>query len=233
MIDPAKVKAFWESRANRYSELALESLGNLEQDADNLRLKIDGETSKVFDWIPDVRGLSVLDLGAGVGQWSLRFAERAAGRVLAVEYAQGMADIGRLEAQRRGHDQVEFLVSSVESFDTEEQFDLVYISGLLLYLNDDQVEDLARKVGRFVRPGGQLMVRDTTGILGRYEIDDRFSEHLGTRYSATYRTRDEYVALFQNRGLSLRRDENMFAPGHPLNKYPETRLHLFLFGRPV
>lgn len=232
MIDPDKVKRFWEGRAATMGKVAFESVANLEQDSDNLKLKIDDETAKVFSWLPDTAGLSILDLGAGVGQWTFRFAERGAARVLAVEYAQGLADIGRDEARRRGFDQVEFQVSPAERFDGDEAFDLVYISGLFVYLNDDQAARLLEKLGRFVRPGGLLMLRDGTGILGRHEIDDRHSEHLGERYSAVYRTRDEYVAMLESCGLELLRDEDMFAEGHPLNKYPETRLHLFLFRKP-
>ena len=232
MIDPSKVKRFWEGRAAVVGKVAFESVANLEQDQSNLKLKIDDETKKVFEWLPDVAGMSVLDLGAGVGQWTFRFAERGAGHVLAVEYAQGLAEVGAAEAKRRGADQIQFLVSSAEEFDTLQTFDLVYISGLFVYLNDDQANQLLDRLIRFVRPGGLLMVRDGTGVMKRYEINDRFSEHLGERYSATYRTRDDYVASITRRGFELVRDENMFAEGHPLNKYSETRLRLFLFRKP-
>lgn len=232
MIDSKKVRRFWEGRAAVHHKVALESVANLEQDPANLQLKIDNETTKVFSWLPDVEGLDVLDLGAGVGQWSLRFAERGARKVVAVEYAAGLAAIGREEAVRRDAAQVEFIVSSAEDFETVSQFDLVFISGLFVYLNDEQAERLLVKLGRFVRTGGLLMLRDGTGLVGRHEIDDRYSEHLGENYSATYRTRDEYVRAMQACGLRLERDENMFPEGHPLNKYPETRLRLFLFRKP-
>ncbi len=228
MIDPDKVRRFWEGRADSYDKIALESMANLEQDADNLRLKIDDETAKVFDWLPDLDGLSVLDLGAGVGQWSVRFAQRGARRVVAVEYAEGLAEIGRAAAKAQGCEAVEFRVCSAEEFDTDERFDLVFISGLFVYLTDPQADRLVGKLGRFFAPGGRLMLRDGTGIAGRHELNDQFSEHLGTQYSATYRTREQYAALIERCGLELERDENMFAEGHPLNKYPETRLRLFL-----
>ncbi len=233
MIDPDKVKRFWEGRAAVLGKVAFESLANLEQDESNLQIKIDDETSKVFEWLPDLQGCSVLDLGAGVGQWTFRFAERGASRVLAIEYAQGLADIGTKESVQREFTQVEFHVAPAEKFDTHEVFDLVYISGLFVYLNDDQAGLLLSRLSRFVRTGGLLMVRDGTGIFGRHEIDDRFSEHLGECYSATYRTRDEYVSAIQRQGFVLLRDENMFPEGHLLNKYPETRLHLFLFQKPL
>jgi 2-polyprenyl-3-methyl-5-hydroxy-6-metoxy-1,4-benzoquinol methylase len=208
-------------------------VANLEQDTDNLKLKIDDETAKVFSWLPQIDGLSILDLGAGVGQWSFRFAERGAQRVLAVEYAEGLAEIGRKEALQRKLTSVEFRVSPAELFQSDEQFDVVYISGLFVYLTEEQADRLMANVANFVRPGGTLLLRDGTGIERRHEINDRHSEHLGENYSATYRTRDEYLALMKGVGLELERDENMFPEGHPLNKYPETRLRLYLFRKPA
>jgi len=70
-----------------------------------------------------------------------------------------------------------------------------------------------------------------TGIESRHEIDNQFSDHLKSNYSATYRTREQYKELFENAGFVLSKDENMFPEGHPLNKYEETRLRLFLFRR--
>lgn len=231
MIDANKVKQFWEGRAGKYRRIAFESLANLEHDEKNLKVKIDDESKKVFGWLPDLTGLSILDLGAGVGQWTFRFADRGASRVVAVEYAQGLAEIGQKEAQKRGYSNVEFRVSPAEEFDTHEQFDVVFISGLFVYLTDSQCEKLMTRLGRFVRAGGRLVLRDGTGTPTRYEINDRHSEHLGESYSATYRTRDDYVALMESVGLTRERDENMFPDGHQLNKYPETRLRLYAFRR--
>ena len=228
MIDARKIKAFWESRAATYEALPFESVANLEQDPENLRLKIEAETAKVFGWLPALQGRSVLYLGAGVGQWALRFAERGAQRVLAVEYAAPLAEIGRKEAAARGASAVEFFIAPAEEFSSAERFDVVFISGLFVYLTDEQAERLIGNLRDYAR-GALVMVRDGTAVGQRYEIDDRHSDHLGVPYSATYRTREQYRSLLERAGLRLVRDENMFPEGHPLNKYPETRLRLFLF----
>lgn len=233
MIDDEKVRRFWDARAARLGEITFESVGNLEQDAANLELKMSGEIAKIFGWLPSLTGSSILDLGAGVGQWSFRFASRGAQRVLAVERSSAMASIGREEAERRGHRQVAFQTSAAEEFHTNETFDLVFVSGLFLYLNSGAFERLLPNLHQFTRVGGLLMVRESIAIGDHYEIHDRFSQHLGTEYSAIYRTRGEYVDAIRQHGLELIRDENMFPEGHPLNKYPETRLHLFLFGRAI
>ena len=75
MINQDKVKSFWDARAKTYENLAFESIANLEQDADSLQLKIQLETQKVGEFLGNVSGMHVLDLGAGVGQWAFRFAE--------------------------------------------------------------------------------------------------------------------------------------------------------------
>lgn len=229
MIDKVKVKRFWDSRAATYRSLPFESIANLEQDPANLDLKIKLETEKVFRWLGDIRGRSVLDLGAGVGQWAFRFVERGAGHVTAVEYSEPLVDIGRKEASDRRLSNLDFVASPAEKFVAEEPYDIVFISGLFVYMNDDQADELLRNLPRTCRSDTVVLLRDGTGLEKRHEIDDRPSEHLKALYSATYRTRDEYVRLFAAAGFALIEDENMFDDGCPLNKYPETRLRLYRF----
>ncbi|MFZ1362809.1 MAG: methyltransferase domain-containing protein [Candidatus Nanopelagicales bacterium] len=228
-IDQTRVKKFWDSRAEKYQELPFESVANLEQDPENLRLKIELETEAIAKYTGDVVGKTILDLGAGVGQWSFRFIENGANRVTAVEYSEGLAEIGRVEAEKRGVNSIEFFVSPAEQFVTDEQFDLVFISGLFVYLNDPQAQVLAEGLASFCSDNSKLVVRDGTGVPNRHEINQAHSEHLDSEYSAVYRTRDEYIDLMTSNGFKLVKDENVFYEGCPLNKYPETRLRVYEF----
>ncbi|MDQ1197849.1 MULTISPECIES: class I SAM-dependent methyltransferase [Agrobacterium] len=229
MLDKDKVKRFWDDRASTFESVAFESIANLEQDKNNLELKIDLETQKVFDWLGDVSGKSILDLGAGVGQWTFRFAARGCSKVTAVEYSAPLAEIGKKEALRQTATNVEFIVSPAEKYVATEPYDIVFISGLFVYLNDDQAEELMQNLPKACGKNTTLLLRDGTGILDRHEINDRLSEHLQSNYSATYRTRDQYVGMFAAAGFSVLRDENMFEEGNPLNKYAETRLRIYQF----
>jgi ubiquinone/menaquinone biosynthesis C-methylase UbiE len=231
MIDKAKVKAFWDARAETYGHLDFNSIANLEQDPENLALKVRLESEKVFAYLGAVAGKTVLDLGAGVGQWAFRFAARGAARVTAVEYSAALAAIGREEALRSGHAGVEFVVSPAEEYAGDGTFDVVFISGLFVYMTNDQAETLVAGLPRFCRADTTVLVRDGTGVPIRHEIDNRHSEHLQTLYSATYRTAAEYEDLFARHGFALRRHENMFDEGCPLNKYRETRLRVYEFVR--
>ncbi len=226
MIDQDKVKGFWDARAQAYQELPFESIANLEQDAENLQLKIELETKKIFDWLGNISGKNILDLGAGVGQWSFRFAEKGAS-VVAVEYSDPLAEIGRKEAEKRGVNNLKFITSSAEDFKPEVSFDIVFISGLFVYMNDDQAIKFMKNLPLSCNKNTIVVLRDGTGIKERHEINNKFSEHLKVPYSATYRNREEYLQLFSNAGFTLIKDENMFDEGCVLNKYNETRLRVF------
>lgn len=228
-IDQQSVKRFWDERAKTYKSLPFESVANLEQDPENLKLKIQLECEKVFNYLPDLAGKTVLDLGAGVGQWAFRFAERNAEMVTAVEYSADLVQIGRIEAAHRGLKNVEFVVSPAEQFKTQKKYDIVYISGLFVNINDDQADRLGANIPSFCRKDTHIILRDGTARYSRYELNKVFSAHLQAEYSAVYRTREEYVDLFARNGMRVLRDENVFEEGCPLNKYPETRLKIYEF----
>src|ERR1700753_1165200 len=171
-IDQAKVKAFWDSRASKLSAVRFESIANLEEDPANLELKIRLETDKVFNYLAALGGRTVVDLGAGVGQWSLRFLERGAAHVTAVEYSQDLANIGREECARRGWRNVDFVVSPAEEFSSDATFDVVFVSGLFVYLNDDQAEKVASIIAGLSHAGSTILLRDGTAVRDRYEIND-------------------------------------------------------------
>jgi SAM-dependent methyltransferase len=149
---------------------------------------------------------------------------------VAVEYAASLAEIGRTEAARRGATNVEFVVSPAESYRAAEPFDVVFISGLFVYLTDQQAAALMANVRSLVKPDGIIILRDGTSILPqRHQIVDRFSEILNAHYSAVYRTAGEYRDTFAAAGFSLVRDGQVFPEGCPLNKFRETRLRYYVF----
>jgi ubiquinone/menaquinone biosynthesis C-methylase UbiE len=231
MIDKDKVKAFWDARAQSFGAVDFNSIANLEQDPENLALKVRLETQKVFGYLGPVSGRTVLDLGAGVGQWAFRFVDQGARHVTAVEYSAELAEIGRREAQSRGVGNLSFVVSPAEAFTAADTFDVVFISGLFVYMNDDQAEKLVSGLERFCHAQTTVLLRDGTGVAKRHEINNHFSKHLQTDYSATYRTAGQYETLFNRYGFRFLRHENMFDEDCVLNKYPETRLRIYEIGR--
>lgn len=232
VIDPSKVKEFWERRGEKLGAVPFESIANLEERPDLLALKTQLEQDCILPLMPLHPEAAVLDLGAGVGQWTFRFAPHVK-RVVAVEYAESLAGIGRAEAHRREVRNVEFVVSAAESYRTAEQFDCVFISGLFVYLTDEQCAKLMSHVRTLLKPDGMLILRDGTSILKkRHQIVNRFSEILKAHYSAVYRTTDEYRRIFAAAGFQTECHGQVFPEGCALNKFPETRLRYYVF-RPI
>jgi ubiquinone/menaquinone biosynthesis C-methylase UbiE len=151
MIDAGNVKRFWEARGNKLGEVPFESIANLEEDPKLLELKMKLEQERVLPLLPLRPEATLLDLGAGVGQWTFRFAPLVR-RVVAVEYSASLAEIGRKEAARRGTHNVDFVVSPAEAFETEERFDIVFVSGLFVYLTDPQCERLMKALPQSIGP---------------------------------------------------------------------------------
>lgn len=232
MINSDKIKDFWDKRAYKLKEVEFESIANLEEDNKNLTLKIKDECEKVFNWLPQIKDLKILDLGAGVGQWAFRFAQKKAKYILAVERSKGLVEIGEMKKKDLKLNNIDFENSPAETFTSNETFDLVFISGLFVYLNNSQYKKILNNLHDLVSENGLLMIRDGMSIQKeQYEINDQYSEHLNAFYSAIYRKRNNYIQSIENQGFKLIKDENMFPEGHVLNKYPQTRLHLFLFKK--
>lgn len=84
-----------------------------------------------------IKDRSVLDVGCGPGHYSVELARRGAGRVLGLDFADGMLSIAREQAQRAG-------VSGVCTFERgdflerqfSEKFDYVILMGFMDYMKD-------------------------------------------------------------------------------------------------
>jgi SAM-dependent methyltransferase len=230
-LDQAKIKEFWDAQAKKSKKLRIEGIANLEEDPTLLEEKVKLEYDKIINKI-DLSSINsrVLDLGAGVGQWSFIFS-KIAKKVDAVEYSIDMLDLAIKEGSRRNITNVNYINSPAQEFQSSNKYDLIWISGLLIYLSDDDCERLVSNCYSMLRNAGTLLLRDGTGVKQRHEIDNSYSKDLDSYYSATYRTSEEYMALFNSIGFKLVEDEDMFEDGSRLNKWKETRLRVYKFEK--
>ena len=229
-IDSKTVKEFWASQIKKLGKVSLESIANLEENPKLLEIKLQHEREKIFQYVLLDKNTTLLDLGAGVGTWSFLFAEKCK-KVVAVDYTEKFVELARQEAQKRNIVNVEFICQPAQQFLSNIMFDVIFISGLFVYLNDEECKQLLSKIPNYSKVGCNLILRDGTGILGRYEIHNKYSENLHAYYNAIYRTRETYIQMLKGIGFELVKDENMFEEGSVLNKYPETRLRIYLFKR--
>jgi len=143
-----------------------------------------------------IRGLNpdgaVLDLGSGIGYWAEYFAQHFA-KVVAVEASTPLYDALIQRCASYAH--VEPVQGDVLLFEPEDRYKLVFLGGLLMYLNEGDVKSLLRKLVRCLEPGGMIVCRETTVRNG---VITREGE-----YQAVYRSVATYTRMFNECGLSV------------------------------
>jgi SAM-dependent methyltransferase len=106
-------------------------------------------------------GTTVLDIGCGPGTITADLATIVTpARVTAVEITDPALDLARAEIDRRGLDNVDFVVGDVHALDfPDDSFDVVHAHQVLQHVADPVAA--LREMRRVTRPGGIVAVRDS------------------------------------------------------------------------
>lgn len=230
MIDLTGMKAFWDARSKRNTE-SPESLIIFEEDSARLKEKIEDETRVIMPLFALEPEMKVLDMAAGVGRWALRFAPLVQS-VTAVDFQQNFLDLGREAAEKAHQNNIEFIQSPVEAYIPDKTYDRIFFSGIFVHLTDELVRRTLANVLPALHENGLVILREPTSILQESYILDRvYSKALDCTYSALYRTSSQFKSLLADFGLTCLNEGNVFPEGCSQNKFPETRLRYYSFGK--
>lgn len=227
---PEDIKLFWEARAENYKGSPKEGLSNLETDAFLHELKVTAERLKVSDYLKPSPRLRLLDLGAGHLEWATFFSNDFE-KIDAVEYSGGMVEIAEARLTEQKIKNVSVHHCAAQDFSSKNRYERVLISGLGIYLLDDEFEKLLRVVEKHTESGAKVIYRDGVAKHQEFKLTNHFSQELNAEYSAIYRTAEVLSAAFDDIGFELIRYETMFPSDSPLNKREETILMIFEFEK--
>ena len=131
-------------------------------------------------WLPGrVDGLDVLCLAAGGGWQSILYAAAGA-RVTVVDLSDGMLELDRREATRRGLE-VEVVKASMDALPLEGgRFDIVHQPVSTCYVR--RLQDVYAEVARVIRPGGLYISQHKTPTSVQVTDDRPDRVELGVEY---------------------------------------------------
>ncbi len=157
-----------------------------------MRYRFEAERKTIADWLDEVpKSATVLDAGCGAGAWTTVFADRYA-RVFGIDGSRSMVEAAR--QQTRNAPNVEITEGDVRVDLPDGEFQLAYLGGLCMYLNDDDVVSLLSDLKDRVGGTGAIVLRESTVLRNRRAATGH--------YQAAYRTVRDYEELFARVGFS-------------------------------
>ena len=138
MKSPELVRDYFERRADRFDAVYEARKPLRQRVVDRLFRRVVVERFRLITNLALVQGeWTALDVGCGSGRYAVAFAGAGATRVLGVDSAASMIELGRARAEETSvSERCEFRNLSFLDLDLEEQFDVVVATGYFDYLED-------------------------------------------------------------------------------------------------
>lgn len=161
-----------------------------------------------FSKMPRARYLDVLDVGCGIGQWTLLLASRLDASVTGIDLSPSMIEVARNRAEMLRAKNVEFRVMDATKITFQNnRFDLVFCITVLQHVMEEQEwKEAIRGMVRVAKPSSYIMIVEAAPL--KYDGPRRSQE-------SYVHLRNEYVHEFKmNGGILL--GEYPIDPSRPL-----------------
>lgn len=186
------VKAFYDRQAAEHPDMTA-ILGVYSRLAADFR---DSEEWHVFKrMLLLTSNMHVLELGCGGGRWCEHLAP-IVGTVTGIDLSSVAIDHARHRSAKRHLRNITYLHCSIEEFQPVELYDLIYFSGVSLYLNEAALKKSLTRYRNFLKNTGHIVLRDSI-------TNEAHSIHHTQGYRAEYRTLHDFIVLFDESGFSL------------------------------
>ncbi|MCA1923123.1 class I SAM-dependent methyltransferase, partial [Buttiauxella noackiae] len=176
----------------------------------------------------------VLDIGCGNGRWYNSIRDYGL-QYVGADFSPSLIAIAQ---EKYKEDKLcQFYVNkadeiSVDLLDKEKgMFSHVIISGVTLYLNDNEVKLMLKKISELTQQGTIIYLREPMANKSRLTLNNHWSDDLQSHYSAIYRTQQELFSLINdcNDDISLKLlDAGKIYPDE-LNNRKETQQNYYIF----
>ena len=223
-IDSEEVMNFFSERASRDLESDLSIV--LFQDKENSEQRHIEEKKLLYEHI-NLEGKKVLEVGCGIGRW----AEALHGKCksfLGIDYTEDLIEIAN---KSYDFDDCKFQVMSATDIKADElliepPFDVIIFSGVLMYINDDDIKLVFNELNKIGADDKKLFIMEPVSCMeSRLTLKDFYSEGLEADYNAIYRTPKEYLDAFENLNCNKIFSDDIFKD---LSDHSETKYMYFV-----
>lgn len=203
-MDLEKTKEFWNKAAENSYLSDKENVGMLTEGNEVNAIYRSNEEERHFLELVDLNSnVNVLEVGCGGGRWCFFLADKV-NSVVGLDFSKKMIEIAEKGKARFKINNIEFFETDLLCYDSDKKFDLVYFSGVLQYLNDEDLRRTIEKAKDFLSPKGIIISRDT--------IQERRRVELKCEYPVIYRTIREYEELFLDAGFTMNYNALSYEP---------------------
>lgn len=183
----------WEKLAHKYNKLWVQkySLGPTRREVKKIILPL----------LEENKELKILDIGCGTGQLINEISELYNDvNYLGIDVAENMIEIARKSNKNKN---IKFMNSSIESFESNEKYDIIICTHAFPYFPDKQ--EMIKKMAELCNEKGQVIIVNSSTNSLKDLIINFFLK--ATTSKARYLSIDEMKELFKNAKLKLKKIE--------------------------
>jgi glycerol-3-phosphate cytidylyltransferase len=221
----SRLKAFWASRAAKKEDTpaGVTVLGSFQGDQDKVSEETRREADLILGVIKDAKNCSLLDMGCGDGRLLAEIAPFFQ-ESIGVDYVDELLELAK-ERTQGFSSKIELLSSDVTEFLEPRIFDVFLLSGIIVYLDDVQLEKFLNNMTQMTNERSRCLVRNSVGLEKRINVVNQFSPELGCTYTAYYRTVAEVESKFLRHGWRCKDRFQLY------QHRPDTAVWWFEFSR--
>lgn len=236
-ISYCETKDFFEKRASKYR---LDNPYSVTMYQDNnaqlVKERNQTEIEKIKPMLKLDMNSKVLDVACGIGRWADAITEDIH-KYCGIDFSEELIKIAK---QRNDRDNFMFYTGAANEVEKiiqenkQGKFNIVLLIGILMYINDIDLEDFFEQLERQCEVNTIICIREPIGLGDRLTLKDFYSEELKDNYNAIYRTKSEIMTFFErtllDKGFMIVKEGFMFDE-EQLNNRKETAQYYFILER--
>lgn len=235
-IDIQQVKKFWDERSKKYDDKHPYVTVKFNDNNPEFAEKWDKyEKVQVLPHMKINEDSRVLDIGCGIGRLTEVIVEECK-YYMGVDFSSDLIEIAKSRIYM--HSECEFLAAAFQDINRDnevfrniERFNKVIIAGVLLYINDRDINECLNNLLDIIDKKCTIYISSPVALKDRLTLSDWESDQFNIEYNAIYRSIEEYEILFQpllDSGFKIIHKDFFLRDD---NSHSDTARHYFILNR--